>query len=118
MLTHMENNNGGSVLVFAAKIAVTRGPKLLPLVAKSAACMWLGYDDAYVDPKSRFGFHAIRRDYTGIATAIYRHHLEKAHPGLLSWFKKHADDQDEMTYLTGRELIDRGWARGINSYYG
>lgn len=91
---------------------------MLPLSAKSAACMWLGYDDAYVDPKSRFGFHAIRRDYTGIATKLYHHYLEKAHPDLLTWFRKVADDSDDMTYLSGRELINRGWATDVKRYWG
>jgi hypothetical protein len=110
-MTHMPDSNGGSVLLFALKIKFTRGPVLLPLVAKSAACMWLGYKDAYVDPKARFGFHRIRRDYTGIAEWIYHRHLKAAHPDLLEWFKQVGDNEDTLTYLTGEELIRRGWAK-------
>lgn len=112
-MTPMPNSRGGSVLVFAARIATARGPRLLPMRATSAACMWLGYRGAYVHPKARFGFHAIRRDFTGIAGRIYRAHLRAAHPDLAAWYQAHADDSDRLVWLTGRQLIERGWARPV-----
>jgi hypothetical protein len=113
----MPDDRGGSVLVFAAQIALARGPRLLPKDARSATCMWLGYRHAYVDPQSRFGFHALRRDYTGLAGLIYEHHLHRAHPELHSWFKAVAADSDDMIFLSGKQLIQRGWAVSVEEYY-
>ena len=115
-LAQMENDGGGSVLVYAGAILLARGPRLLPLVAKSAATMWLGYRHSFVDSKSWFGFHKVARDYTGIATQIYRAHLRAAHPELLEWFDDVGGKSDEMTYLTGDKLIKRGWAISIEDY--
>jgi hypothetical protein len=113
MLEQMPDDRGGSVLVYAARIAFARGPRLLPDYAASAATMWLGYENAYVHPEATFGFHRVRRDWTGIATAVYEAHLRRAHPELLDWFRGIPNDSDAIVKLPGRVLIKRGWARSI-----
>lgn len=117
MLKHMPDSHGGSVVVFAARIALTRGPRLLPMYASSAATMWLGYRDTYVDPKSTFGFHKVSRDYTGIATRIYEAHLRAASPELLDWFRGKPNNSTNIVRISGKQLIINGWATSIEEYY-
>ncbi len=101
-------DRGGSVALTAARIAQANYPRRLPGYCVSACTMWLGYDEACVEPGATFGFHAVERDPSGLAQRMYEAHLPA---GLRAWFRAHAADSDETARLSGARLIAEGWAR-------
>jgi hypothetical protein len=102
------HDTGGSVLERAMEIAGMRGPFPIRGYCSSACTMYLGYPGTCVYPGATFGFHAVARDYTGLAKPLYENHLP---PCLRDWYRGHAADDDRVVRRSGRWLIRRGWAR-------
>ncbi len=109
-------DRGGSVALRAIEIARYEGRRTLTGYCSSACTMWLGYEKACVRLPATFGFHAVRMAQpvpnggwiVGQMQAVYESHLP---PGLRRWYRRHAADSDEIVRLTGRQVIERGWAR-------
>jgi hypothetical protein len=101
------HDTGGSVLARAMEIADLRGPFPIRGYCSSACTMYLGYPGTCVYPGATFGFHAVSRDFTGLAQPLYESHLP---PGLREWYRAHVDG-DRIIRRSGRWLMDHGWAR-------
>ena len=101
------DDRGGSVLAYASTIAAHDGPVRLSGYCASACTMWLGHEQACIEPGARFGFHRVRRDFTGQMQPFYEAHLPR---GLRDWYRANAADSDAMLRLSGSRIVRNGWA--------
>ncbi len=105
--TTPETDRGGSVAFTAARIAQANYPRRLPGYCVSACTMWLGYDEACVEPGASFGFHRVARDPLDAGQRVYEAHLPK---GLRAWYRREAAHSDEIVRLPASRLIAEDWA--------
>lgn len=108
------DNPGGNVYSYAVRINQQRGPVEITGECNSACTMWAGYERACLRLPASLGFHAVKNDPTGQFQRLYESKLPNSPKwqgmGLRDWYRQYGDGPNLVT-LTGRQMVERGWAR-------
>lgn len=103
---------GGSVVQRAAVLA--GGGQGEPITGVCASSCTMRLKSACVAPSARLVFHGPRHPSRDLSPAAFDHYsrimADHYSPGLADWFM--AEGRHGEHWLTGADLIARGWARG------